>query len=276
MMLPLKDIRVVSLAINVPGPVAAAGLLELGASIVKVEPPTGDPLAEYSPEWYRKLVQGQKVITLNLKEVWQREKFDALLAPSDLLITSMRPQALERLNLTWLQLHKQFTNLSLISIVGYENPRENLSGHDLTYQAKSGLIIPPNLPRALIADLATAEKVVSTALALILGCQRGQAPAFSQISIESVINGFSVPMRYGLTDSNGLLGGASPCYNIYRTAQGWIAVAALEPHFWNKLIKQLGLVEISYEDLQDIFLTRTANEWESWANANDIPISALS
>ena len=276
MMLPLKDIRVVSLAINVPGPVAAAGLLELGASIVKVEPPTGDPLAEYSPEWYRKLVQGQKVITLNLKEVGQREKFDVLLAQSDLLITSMRPQALERLNLTWLHLHKQFPNLSQISIIGYETPRENSSGHDLTYQAKAGLIAPPYFPRTLIADLAAAEKVVSTALGFILGCQRGQPATFSQISIESVIKGFSAPLDYGLTGTNGLLGGASAFYNIYRTAQGWIAVAALEPHFLNKLIKQLGLVEIRYEDLQDVFLTRTANEWESWAQAYDIPISALS
>jgi len=275
MMLPLKDIRVVSLAINVPGPVAAAGLLELGTSIVKVEPPTGDPLAEYSPEWYRNLVQGQEVITLNLKEIWQREKFDVLLAQSDLLITSMRPQALERLNLTWLQLHKQFTNLSQISIVGYETPRENLSGHDLTYQAKAGLIAPPHFPRTLFADLAAAEKVRSSALALLLSRQRGQPAAFSQISIESVINGFNAPMRYGLTDSNGLLGGASAFYNIYQTAQGWIAVAALEPHFWNKLITQLGLVEIRYENLQHVFLTRTAIEWESWANANDIPICAL-
>jgi crotonobetainyl-CoA:carnitine CoA-transferase CaiB-like acyl-CoA transferase len=274
-MLPLKDIRVLSLAINVPGPVAAAGLVDLGATIVKVEPPTGDPLAEYSPEWYRNLVQGQEVITLNLKEVRQRERLDALLNQSDLLITSMRPKALERLNLHWLQLHKQFTKLSQISIVGYETPRENLSGHDLTYQAKSGLITPPYLPRTLIADLAAAEKIISSALALILSRLSGQTATFSQVSIESVIKGFSVPMRYGLTDSNGLLGGASACYNIYRTRQGWIAVAALEPHFWNKLITHLGLIELSYEDLQNIFLTRTAIEWESWADANDIPICAL-
>lgn len=275
MLLPLEGIRIVSLAVNVPGPVAAAGLRDLGATIVKVEPPAGDPLAGYSPEWYRNLLQGQEVITLNLKESEQRERFDYLLSRSDLLITSMRPGALKRLNLTWLQLHKQFQKLSHISIVGYDSPKENLSGHDLTYQASAGLISPPNLPQTLIADLATAEKVVSTALALILASQKEQIGAFSQISIESVVNGFRTPIHYGLTCSNGLLGGASPGYNIYRTAEGWIAVAALEPHFWHKLIRQLDLEDIRYEDLQNVFLTRTALEWESWAFTNDIPINTL-
>lgn len=275
MLLPLEGIRIVSLAMNVPGPVAAAGLRDLGASIVKIEPPAGDPLAEYSPEWYRNLVQEQEVLTLNLKEPEQRAELDILLSKSDLLITSMRPRALERLNLTWLQLRDQFQKLSHISIVGHDSPRENFSGHDLTYQAKSGLITLPNLPRTLIADLATAEKVVSCALALILARQKGGAGNCSQISIESVLKGFAAPIRYGLTCSGGLLGGGYPGYNIYQTAKGWIAVAALEPNFWNKLIQQLNLVNTSYEDLQNVFLSRTAIEWESWADVNDIPLTAL-
>lgn len=274
-MLPLEGIRIVSLAINVPGPVAAASLRDLGASIVKVEPPAGDPLIQYSPEWYGNLVRGQKIIRLDLKEPVQRERFDCLLSQSDLLITSMRPAALERLNLTRLEIRGQFPNLSQISIVGFDFPRENFSGHDLAYQAKAGLITPPFLPRTLIADLATAEKVVSTALALTLVHQKEQIGAFREISMESVVKSFTAPIRYGLTDSGGLLGGAFPGYNIYRTAEGWIAVAALEPHFWNKLVGQLGLEDIKHEDLQNVFLTRTAVEWESWANVNDIPISAL-
>ncbi|MDQ4119832.1 MAG: CoA transferase [Acidobacteriota bacterium] len=187
----------------------------------------------------------------------------------------MRPKALERLNLTWHQIHKQFQNLSQISIVGYNTPRENMSGHDLTYQAKAGLIIFPFLPRTLLADLATAEKVVSTALALILSHHTGKSGGFSQISIESVVENFSAPVRYGLTCSDGLLGGAYSGYNLYQTAKGWIAVAALEPHFWNKLIGLLGLNNVSHEDLQNIFSTRTALEWEHWARIHDIPINAL-
>lgn len=217
----------------------------------------------------------QEVITLDLKEPGQRERFDGLLSRSDLLITSMRPAALERLNLNWLELHEQFHNLSQISIVGYDSPRENFCGHDLTYQAKSALITPPNLPRTLLADLATAEKVVSSALALILARRNGYARGYSQISIESVLKEFTAPIHYNLTGSGNLLGGAYPGYNIYQTAKGWIAVAALEPHFWNKLIRQLDLVNTSYEDLQNVFLTRTAIEWECWADVNDIPISAL-
>lgn len=275
MILPLEGIQVVTLAINVPGPVAAAKLRELGASIVKVEPPTGDPLAEYSPRWYQNLVQGQEVLILNLKEASHREKFNVLLSKSDLLITSMRLNALERLNLTRQEVYKQFSNLSQISIVGYNASRENCCGHDLTYQAKAGLITPPYFPRTLIADLATAEKVVSTALALILARQRKQGGLYKQISIESVMKDFTAPIRYGLTCSDGLLGGEYPGYNLYQTAQGWIAVAALEPHFWNKLTGELGLTNVSYGDLQKVFFTRTALEWENWASVHDIPISSL-
>jgi crotonobetainyl-CoA:carnitine CoA-transferase CaiB-like acyl-CoA transferase len=275
MTLPLKGIWVVSLATNVPGPVAAAGLRDLGASIVKIEPPSGDPLAEYSSEWYRNLAEGQEVQTLNLKEVEGREKLNVLLGQSDLLLTSMRPEALERLNLNWLQIHERFLNLSQISIVGYDSPRENKSGHDLTYQAMAGLIVPSFLPRTLYADLAAAEKVVSAALTLILARHKGQPAEYRQISIESVVKEFTAPIRYGLTASGGLLEGSFPGYNIYQTAEGWMAVAALEPKFWNKLISQLGLVKSDYEDLQNVFLTRTAVEWESWADAHDIPVSAI-
>lgn len=275
MMLPLKGIQIVSLATNVPGPVATARLRDLGASIIKVEPPAGDPLAEYSPEWYQDLVQEQEVICLNLKDAEERKKFDVLLSQCDLLITSMRPQALERLNLSWHQIHEQFLNLSQISIVGFDSPRENLSGHDLTYQAKTGLITPPFLPRTLLADLATAERIVSAALALIIAYQTGQAGTINQISIESVLIGFSAPLRFGLTATNGLLGGVIPGYNIYETSFGWVAIAVLEPHFWIKFIKLLGLINNTHEDLQNIFLTRSALEWEAWAIDNDIPISAL-
>ncbi|MDQ4120728.1 MAG: CoA transferase [Acidobacteriota bacterium] len=84
MILPLKGIQIVTLAVNVPGPVAAAGLRELGASIVKVEPPDGDPLATYSYEWYQHLIRGQEVINLDLKQTEQREKFNDLLGSVDI------------------------------------------------------------------------------------------------------------------------------------------------------------------------------------------------
>lgn len=62
MMPPLNGVRVVSLAVNIPGPVAAATLRELGASVIKVEPPSGDPLAVGSPAWYQELVSDMQIL----------------------------------------------------------------------------------------------------------------------------------------------------------------------------------------------------------------------
>ncbi len=103
-MLPLKGTHIVSLATNLPRPIAASRLQEMGASITKIEPPSGDPLMRYSPEWYERLVEGQQVVKLDLKDSNQRRQLDELLKYSHLLITSMRLGALERLALDWVSL----------------------------------------------------------------------------------------------------------------------------------------------------------------------------
>lgn len=96
---PLDGLRVVSLAVNLPGPLAAARLRELGAEVTKVEPPSGDPLERYAAGWYAELAEGQRVLRLDLRDGAGRAELDALLQRSDLLLTSMRPSAAARLGL---------------------------------------------------------------------------------------------------------------------------------------------------------------------------------
>ena len=72
----LDGVRVVSLATNLPGPIAAARLTELGASVTKIEPPAGDPLALASPLWYDELTSGQRILALDLKEPEDRLRLD--------------------------------------------------------------------------------------------------------------------------------------------------------------------------------------------------------
>src|SRR6476661_2061879 len=96
----LQGIKVVTLAVNLPGPVAASRLCELGAGVLKVEPPSGDPLARMCPSWYGSLAAGQTVISLDLKDEHDRAELERHLEQSDLLLTSMRPEALARLSLS--------------------------------------------------------------------------------------------------------------------------------------------------------------------------------
>lgn len=131
----LAGINIVNLAANLPGPAAAQRLARMGAEVVKVEAPSGDPMETYHAGWYREMAAGQKLVRLDLKSDQGRVGLDQLLGAADLLISASRPAAMERLGLDWAALHRKYPRLCQVAIVGYPAPRENEAGHDLTYQA---------------------------------------------------------------------------------------------------------------------------------------------
>jgi alpha-methylacyl-CoA racemase len=273
--MPLGGFRVVTLSVNAPGPAAAARLTELGARVVKVEPPGGDPLASYCRQWYGELNRGQKIVTLDLKQEKDRARLDRLLEKSDLLLTSHRPAALERLSLDWKSLHRRFPALCQVALVGYPAPRQHIAGHDLTYMAEAGLLSPPQLPATIFADLGSAERMASEALALLLGRQRSRKGAYREVSIFETARLFAVPRRYGITTADGMLGGGAPQYNLYRARRGWVAIAAPEPHFWKRLKAELQLPDAGRKQLAAALRKRTAKEWERWAARRDLPVAAV-
>ncbi len=275
---PLHGIRVVSMAVNLPGPLAAARLQALGAAITKVEPPGGDPAASISQEWYLDLVAGQEVITLDLKDPGDRELFDECLDHADLLLTASRPSGLARLGLSWEALHAAFPLLCQVAIVGYGAGREHVPGHDLTYQAGTGVLTPPLMPRVLIADAAGAERVTSEAVSLLLARARGYGTGYAQVSLAEVAEDFAESFRRGVTRPGGVLGGGHPGYSIYSSLDGYVAVAALEPHFWRRLVSELGIDdggESARTSMAAILKSRTSTFWERWAAKRDLPLVAL-
>lgn len=130
---PLEDLRVVSLALNLPGPAAAARLVALGAQVTKVEPPAGDFLAEAAPAYYAELAAGQRVVTIDLKTTAGLAELAGLLDEADLLLTSSRPAALARLGLDWASVHARWPRLCQVAIVGHAGAEADVPGHDLTY-----------------------------------------------------------------------------------------------------------------------------------------------
>ena len=271
---PLRGVRVVSTAVNLPGPLAASRLAALGASVTKVEPPSGDPLEHIAKVWYDELVVGQTVTVADLKDESGRAALDELLTGADLLITATRTAALDRLGLGWDVLHARHPRLCQVAVVGHPAPLDNLAGHDLTYQAAHGTLSPPALPRVLVADLSGSERAVSEGLAaLVLRASTGVGSR-REVALSSAAESMAAPIRHGLTTPDGPLGGALAAYGIYAAAEGHVAVAALEPHFRDRL---LGLLEVggSRAELAAVFATRTAGEWQEWARAHDVPLVAV-
>jgi len=275
--LPLRGLKILNLASNLPGPLVACRLQALGGEVVKAEPPGGDPLAFHIPAWYEVLVRRQKIVSLDLKTESGRSGFNDLLAASDLLLTANRPAALRRLGLDWESLRARFPGLCYIAIIGYPSPHENRPGHDLTYQAELGLVDPPHLPRALLADMVGAEQVVSAALGLLLARERGAGGGYMEVPLSGAVEYLAQSLSYGLTVPGGYLGGGLARYNLYQAQDGWVALAALEPHFWDNFCKLLNLSpdDPSVEDLARIFKTRSASDWQTWGSENDLPLVAV-
>lgn len=270
----LRGVRVLTLAVNLPGPAAASRLHAMGASVTKIEPPGGDPLSTMCPGYYEELRSGQEVVRLDLKNQKDRAPLDDRLQGTDLLLTASRPAALGRLGLSWPELHDRFPRLCQVAIVGHPPPDEDTAGHDLTYQARFGTLSPPEMPHVLVADLAGAERAVSAALSLLFARERGHGAGYVQVALSEAARSFAGPLRWGLTAPDGVLGGGFAGYALYRARDGYVALAALEPHFWDRLLHELG-VGGDRQELGRTFEAKTAEQWEAWAAEHDLPLLAV-
>ncbi|HVQ38325.1 MAG TPA: CoA transferase, partial [Pyrinomonadaceae bacterium] len=107
--------------------------------------------------------------------------------------------------------------------------------------------------------------------------ERGQGGGHAQVALSEAVEVFTEPLRHEVTTSGGILGGGLPQYNLYPAQQGWVALAALEPDFWQRFREKLGLSHTPVEiaSLQTIFMTKTAGEWEKWATECDMPLAAV-
>jgi alpha-methylacyl-CoA racemase len=271
----LAGLRVVSMALNAPGPAACARLRDLGAGVLKVEPPAGDPLEQFCPAWYRRLHAGMEVHRVDLKAPAGRAQLSAWLEVADVFVTAQRAAALARLGADPATLARRHPKLCHVAITGHAPPDEDVAGHDLTYLAAHGLLAPPALPPTLFADMAGAERAVSTALALLYARGLTGRGGSASVPLAEAAAALAQPRDEGLTRSGALLGGGFAGYNLYAASDGWIAVAALEPHFARKLAQELGVDAFTVEALAARFKTNSALHWEQWARSLDLPIVAL-
>lgn len=263
----LDGVRIVTIAQNVPGPLAAARLKQAGAHVTKVEPPAGDPFLAVSPAWHAEMHAGIPIERLDLKVESGHARIMALLPDADVFITSQRPSALTRLALDPNTLRSRCSRLRMLRIVGSVRDPER-PGHDLTYQAQSGLL-GDVMPRTLAADVMASERAFAGALALL----RQPPGSVMDVGLVESLEPMVASLRHGLTTPGGTLGGGASRYRLYRARTGCVAVAALEPHFERRLYEQLDLP--MHSDPSSRFLQRTAAEWDSWARERDLPIVAV-
>jgi crotonobetainyl-CoA:carnitine CoA-transferase CaiB-like acyl-CoA transferase len=166
---PLAGLLVVDLTRYLPGPFASRELLRLGARVVRLEAPGGDPLAELAPAWHEALNAGKESVELDLKD--NPETGRELCARADVVLESFRPGVVERLGIGPADLPDRVV---YCSFTGF-GPDDLRAGHDLNYQGWAGLLADtaPAMPPVQIADLAGgALPAVTQILAALLERER--------------------------------------------------------------------------------------------------------
>lgn len=281
----LRGVHVLSLALNLPGPAALLRLAAMGAACSKIEPPGGDPMAQYSPTLYQHLHRGVELHPIDLKQAGGRAALHQQLARSDVLLTSSRPSALARLGLDSARLAADFPQLAWIAIVGDYPPDDEVPGHDLTYLAEAGLV-DQTLPPTLWADMGGSLLAVEAVLQAVL-TQRSAAPGEAArglhltVALAEAARYAALPRQHGLTAPGALLGGAHPGYQVLHCADGRVALAALEPHFLKAWQRAIGAENLPANDAAALIETarawcscRSAAELNAAARTHDLPLLA--
>ncbi|HET8744711.1 MAG TPA: CoA transferase [Ramlibacter sp.] len=283
---PLQGLRILSLALNLPGPAALMRCRRFGATCTKLEPPAGDPMGRYNPGAYVELHEGVQVLQADLKTEEGQQLLHRELERTDVLLTSFRPSALAKLGLAWPELHARHPALSQVAIVGGPGDRAEEPGHDLTYLAQNGLVPGLELPATLYADmggsLMASEAVLQAALHR-LGAPHPEG-LYLEVALSDAAAYLGLPRRWGLTQPSGAVGGAHAGYRVYPCRDGRVAVAALEPHFAARLCEAAGVqgsdmkamfAPATHDALAAFFASRTRAELDSLATQKDLPIHTM-
>jgi alpha-methylacyl-CoA racemase len=269
---PLTGTLVVDLTRYFPGPFASRELLRLGARVVRLEAPDGDPLRDVSTEWDEALNAGKESV------VWNRERDPqlgpALCARADVVIEAFRPGVADRLGVGRPDVPDRVVYCSITGF-GADDRR---AGHDLNYMGWAGALEPtaPAMPPLPVADLAAGSlTAVAHILAALLDRERTGSGAHIVVSMT---HGAHELARYA-----GPLTGQLACYRIYTCADGrFLTVAALEPKFWRRLCELLDRADLlarqndAHAELETIFRTRPLEEWLELFEGEDVAVGPVS
>jgi alpha-methylacyl-CoA racemase len=280
---PLRGTRILSIALNLPGPAALMRLKALGASCTKLESPAGDPMQHYSTEAYAQMHAGVKIVKADLKTEEGLARLHKLLAVIDVLLTSFRPSALARLGIGWKALHKTHPHLNLVSIVG-DTAAPEVPGHDLTYMAEHGLVSGLDLPATLFADMGGSLLAVEAVLASVIQQRATSRSSMQTVGLSQAAQYLALPRHWKLTTPDGLIGGAHAFYQVLPCKDGRVAIAALEPHFAQRVCVLMGTSLTQQDDtlnaalhkkLKAFVKQQSSNALAHLAKKHDLPIFVL-
>ena len=303
----LKGVTVLDLASVGPAARTSRWLADYGARVVKVGPPPKQSGVQIVPPFYAYSGhRGMERVLLDLKSDAGRDAFLRLVAKADVVIESFRPGVMDRLGLGDAAVRAVNPAIVYCSTSGYgqTGPRSQWAGHDLNYLAVGGYLDcsgrdadgGPALPGATIGDAAGGgmQAVIAILAALVQRAATGEG-AYLDVSVaDGVIALMSLYVdEYFATGEvpgprHNILTGRYACYDVYRCRDDrWIAVGAIEPHFYANLCRALDceqwLAHQTDDAVQDAIradfgaaiATRTRDEWVALLGPSDTCVSEV-
>lgn len=310
----LEGVRVLDLTRLLPGPLCTQHLADLGAEVIKIEDTQGGDYARDGlgtggadePDYFATVNRGKRSLALDLKQPSGHALFCRLAETADLIVEGFRPGVMARLGIAYPELKEINPRIVMCSITGYgqSGHYKDRAGHDLNYCALTGLIDQtgqadgePVIPAFQIADLAGGTlTALSTLLAALYKAQRSGEGCHIDVAMADSVMAhtiFSLAVNRssarGLGRGQGALNGGLPCYGLYRTADGrYLAVAALERKFWERLCGAIGRSDLIVKhavtgtdahsvrrELKRIFAQRTLQQWLGLLEAADCCVTPV-
>lgn len=297
---PLRGVKVVEIAGIGPGPHACMILADLGADVIRIDRPGGNPLSAGDKDL---LNRGRPSVALDLKRPEAVAAVLDLVERADVLVEGMRPGAVERLGLGPEDCWARNPRLVVGRMTGWgqEGPWSQVAGHDMNYIAISGALDGlgqdrdrPHFPNNLLGDFGGGSTyLVIGVLAALLEARasgRGQVVDAAIVDGTAHLNAMASTFAALGLDSgrrrSGLLDGGTPWYDLYETSDGrHVSVGALEPQFWAELVARIGIELPDRDDPANLrairealtarFKERTQAEWGEVFDGTDACVAPV-
>jgi crotonobetainyl-CoA:carnitine CoA-transferase CaiB-like acyl-CoA transferase len=307
----LAGIRVVEAAPFLPGPLCSWYLAALGADVVKIEPPDGDPYRHFEPKLadgtsaaFHLANGGKRSVRLDLKDSAARQEAVELCRGADVFIDGYRPGVAARLGLGIEDVQAVAPQIVYCSISGFgqNGPRRGQPGHDLNYASLAGVVAttgveggPPVRPSVPLGDTTSALVAALTIVAAL--SERPRRAHVIDVAIADCLLSALAPRLDRLLAGceptpRGQL--SSPANDVYRCADGrYVSIGAIEAHFWRRLCDVLGLDRLGRdatleadgarfgrreelrEALTQAFAQLPSTEWLERLEAADVPCAPV-
>jgi crotonobetainyl-CoA:carnitine CoA-transferase CaiB-like acyl-CoA transferase len=274
---PLTGVKILDLTAYLAGPYGCALLGDMGAEVIKVEPPTGDMMRNYPstlPGESRAFVgtnRNKQSIILDLKIPEGLAAFKRLVAGADVLVHNFRPSVPKRIGIDYETLRQGNERLIYCAITGFGDtgPMANNAGFDQVLQCMTGLCTfqggagaPPEIVLGSVVDFYTSALVAYAVTAALFQREKdGQGQYISSSLLRSALAMQSG--RFVWAESEGREANRdirlAPLTGIHPTKEGYLYISSHSPHFWRALCLMVGMPEYAEDPRYDTMTKRIAN-----------------